>query len=332
MGVATSPRVFKRGTLRVEVALDPLRIAVLRAGRRILADMRLWEAEGTASDRFLALTEGVIPHEDLGPRRERAAIPTVSSSLPSRRAPRLRSPSPPDPARCARERTGPSRRASASPDSAPATACAWTSPAAPCTWAPIAATPGPTAREELLELGGIPQGDYAPAPWLNSSAGYGAWLRTNGAGVRIDLARGRTGASARAAAGPLRLHLLLDPTPAARLRRYCALTGFPALLPEWGYGHWKSRDVYEHQDDVLEDFHGYRWHGIPLDAVVIDSPWETQYNTWEFNPHQFPDPAAMVGRMRAAGVRTVVWITPWVNLESSRRPAPARRGVRAPAP
>ena len=88
------------------------------------------------------------------------------------------------------------------------------------------------------------------------------------------------------------------------------------MLPEWGYGFWKSRDVHEHQDDVLDDFDGFRRHRIPLDAIVIDSPWATQYNTWEFNPYQFPDAPWMVEHMRAAGVRTVVWVTPWINLDS----------------
>ena len=32
---------------------------------------------------------------------------------------------------------------------------------------------------------------------------------------------------------------------------FCRLTGFPAVQPEWGYGFWKSRDVHEHQDDVI---------------------------------------------------------------------------------
>ena len=90
----------------------------------------------------------------------------------------------------------------------------------------------------------------------------------------------------------------------------------PALMPEWAYGHWKSRDVYEHQDDVEDDWRGYRENDLPLDAIVIDSPWETQYNTWRFNPHQFPDAPGLVKGMREDGVRTVVWVTPWVNLES----------------
>jgi alpha-D-xyloside xylohydrolase len=69
---------------------------------------------------------------------------------------------------------------------------------------------------------------------------------------------------------------------------------------------------------------------------VIDSPWETQYNTWEFNPHQFPDAPCLIRRMRDDGVRTVVWVTPWVNIESSegQRPpdAESERMHREPAP
>ena len=49
---------------------------------------------------------------------------------------------------------------------------------------------------------------------------------------------------------------------------------------------------------------------------MLDSPWATQYNTWEFNPHQFPDAPGYLRRLREDGVRTVVWVTPWVNVDS----------------
>ena len=194
---------------------------------------------------------------------------------------------------------------------------------------------GPDCPPDLLELGGVPQGDYAPSPWLQSSRGYAVWSRGFGNGTAFDLAD-PVGLSTRASAGPLRATFFTDPTPAARLRRFLRESGMPALLPEWGYGFWKSRDVYEHQDDVFEDFHGCRWHGIPLDALVLDSPWETQYNTWIPNPHQFPDFAGMVQRLRDDGVRTVVWVTPWVNLRSDNDtqipPDPASRRLhREPA-
>src|SRR6202000_2355347 len=109
----------------------------------------------------------------------------------------------------------------------------------------------------------------------------------------------------------------------------CRLTGWPALLPEWGYGFWKRRDVHEHQDDVLDDFLGFRRHHIPLDAVVIDSPWATQYNTWEFNPHQFPDAPGMVQELRADGVRTVVWGPPWITLHLQRGATPPASRARS---
>jgi alpha-D-xyloside xylohydrolase len=175
---------------------------------------------------------------------------------------------------------------------------------------------GPDCPPEFLEDGGIPQGDYAPVPWLLSSAGWAAWIETSGPGVEIDLSGDQVSVSVRSAAGPLRLHLFVGATPVARLRDFLRDTGLPALLPEWAYGHWKSRDVYEHQEDVEDDWRCYRDHDLPLDAIVIDSPWETQYNTWRFNPHQFPDAPGLVNGMRADGVRTVVWVTPWVNLES----------------
>ena len=122
--------------------------------------------------------------------------------------------------------------------------------------------------------------------------------------------------------------------PAARV---LPLTGFPALLPEWGYGFWKSRDVYEHQDDVLEDFDGFREHRIPLDAIVLDSPWATQYNTWEFNPHQFPDAArddrdAARRRRAHRGVGRRRGSTSTRATARSRRDAESERLHREPAP
>jgi alpha-glucosidase (family GH31 glycosyl hydrolase) len=324
--------VLEHSGVSVVVRADPLRIDVRQGGRPVLADLRLWTAEGSGEDRLIIATEGVLCRESLEPRREVTAAQllsvggrnatlsaadddvTVSIGLPAK-----------DHVVIAVNPRRECFRLGAD----------WTPPRGEhlvglgarhgealdqCGRRVLLGADrrytGPDCPPELLEVGGIPQADCAPAPWLLSSAGYAVWLETAGAGTLFDLSGETRSLSIRGAAGALRIHLLLDTTPAARLRHYCRLTGMPALLPEWGYGHWKSRDVYQHQDDVLEDFDGYRWHRIPLDAIVIDSPWETQYNTWRFNPHQFPDPAGMVARMRSAGVRTVVWVTPWVNLDS----------------
>ena len=159
------------------------------------------------------------------------------------------------------------------------------------------------------------------------------WVETDGDGARFDLGRRRSSVS-RARGRRARCACTSSPTrrPPRACAATCALTGLPALLPEWAYGHWKSRDVYEHQDDVEDDFDGYRRHGIPLDAIVIDSPWETQYNTWEFNPHQFPDAARMIARLRARRRAHRRLGDAVGEPRVRRRPAPARPRVRAPAP
>jgi alpha-glucosidase (family GH31 glycosyl hydrolase) len=194
---------------------------------------------------------------------------------------------------------------------------------------------GPDCPPDMLELGGIPQGDYAPVPWVLGSRGWAAWIETGGHGARFDLGD-EVVLSVRAASGPLRVHLFTHATAFARLRAFLRLTGLPPVLPEWAYGHWKSRDVYEHQRDAEADHDGYREHRIPLDAIVLDSPWATQYNTWVFNPHQFPDAEGMIGRFREGGVRTVVWVAPWVNLDSTEGQYPpdaeSQRMHTAPAP
>ena len=78
---------------------------------------------------------------------------------------------------------------------------------------------GPDCPPDMLDLGGIPQGDYAPLPWVLSSRGWAAWLETDGLGARFELGD-EIEISARQAAGPLRLHVFCHATPAARLRAF----------------------------------------------------------------------------------------------------------------
>jgi alpha-D-xyloside xylohydrolase len=335
--VAAGPELVtvERGPLSVEIALRPFGFTVRRAGRRLLRNAGLWVADGTAHDHFIQFTEGVVAREELAPveRAVRAELAGETADgvelalrLDGGRAARLRL------ALAGEQRLSLELAADGRPLRL---ALEWDRRseewfvglgARHCTQLDQRGRAvqlgadrrytGPDCPPEMLAEGGIPQGDCAPLPWLCSSRGYGVLVATAANGTRFDMSRERTSVSTRAPAGPLRLELFCEPTPAARLRSLCRETGFPALLPEWAYGFWKSRDVHEHQDDVLDDFDGLRAHGIALDAIVIDSPWASQYNSWEFNPFQFPDAPGMVRRLRADGVRTVLWCTPWVNLDS----------------
>jgi hypothetical protein len=345
--------VLAREALTVEIGLRPLRITVRRDGTPLLTGAGVRLLQGAVHDHFVQWTEGVIAHEEIVDQLDADTAEVVSHEqdqvtlvarfpdsyeasvrvLLSRRdrvrievhAPEelLRSVLAWDASLEARF-TGLGARHGTHVDQAGRTV-------------QLGADrryTGPDCPPDMLEAGGIPQGDYAPVPFVSSSGGWAAWIETHGNGTRIEL-HDEVALSVRTASGPLVVHLYTQPTPAARLRAHLRDTGLPALLPEWAYGHWKSRDVYEHQRDVESDFERYAEHRLPLDAIVLDSPWETAYNTWEPNPHQFPNFQGMVRRFRAAGVRTVVWTTPWTNLESvdgQRPPGPeSERLSREPA-
>jgi len=324
--------VLQRGAVRVEIEQHPFAIHVRRDERRLIRALGLFGVDGEIEDQFIQFTEGVIAGEELE-LPERVVAVSLSEALADGaelavrcdggRRGRLRITLPHEETvlfelefdgGTAGEAGGPLRIA-ADWDGRPEERFAGLGArhnlhvdhaGREIQLGADRCYTGPDCPPDLLAKGGVPQGDYAPAPWVQSSRGYAVWVDGHGNGMRFELGD-RSVVSARARAGPLRLRIFTDPSPAARLRRYLRLTGLPALLPEWGYGFWKSRDVYNHQDEVEDDVYGCAREGIPLDAVVLDSPWETQYNTWEPNPHQFTDFDAMVRAFRTDGVRTVVW-------------------------
>ena len=347
--------VLERGLLRIDVDLRPFSVTVRRAGRRLIRAGGVWAAEGEVRDQFIRFTEGVIAAEErsLVARGRRAEVLERSEDgvllwlrLSGDRDGRLRlglpdedhvslefaADEPPlrlgvDWDRRTEERfVGLGARHGTQLDQG----------GRDVQLGADRRYTGPDCPPEMLAAGGIPRATaHRCRGCCRAGATRPSWTpgRTepgsSSAGERVSI-------STRGSAGPLRLELFCQPTPAARLRAFCRRTGFPGLQPEWAYGFWKSRDVHEHQDDVLDDFHGFRRHEIPLDAIVIDSPWATQYNTWEFDPHQFPDARGMIAELRADGVRTVVWVTPWVNLDSRDGqipPQPASERLhREPAP
>lgn len=88
----------------------------------------------------------------------------------------------------------------------------------------------------------------------------------------------------------------------------------PVHTPRWAFEPWLSKD-YSSTDDTLGFVQGSLTRGIPVGVAVLDSPWETNYNTFQpdESPARYHDFAKLVSTLASEGVRTVVWITQFVN-------------------
>jgi alpha-D-xyloside xylohydrolase len=82
--------------------------------------------------------------------------------------------------------------------------------------------------------------------------------------------------------------------------------------PRWAFEPWISKDISD-TADTYAFIDGFRSRDIPVGVVVLDSPWETHYNTFVPSPTRYPDFGKLVRDMHDRGVRVVLWTTQMVN-------------------
>ncbi|UCD84733.1 MAG: hypothetical protein JSU92_00665 [Deltaproteobacteria bacterium] len=88
-----------------------------------------------------------------------------------------------------------------------------------------------------------------------------------------------------------------------------------APWPEWAFHHWVWEDEST-QESATALVDGYLERDIQVGAIIIDSPWETGYNTFEFDPDLYPDPQGMIDYFHSKGVRVFLWITSTINIDT----------------
>ncbi len=85
--------------------------------------------------------------------------------------------------------------------------------------------------------------------------------------------------------------------------------------PSWIFSHWvwESESTAASALALLDD---YAAHDIPVGALIVDSPWETQYNSLEWDRGLFPDPQGFVDAVHARNAKLLLWIVPIVNTDA----------------
>jgi alpha-D-xyloside xylohydrolase len=172
---------------------------------------------------------------------------------------------------------------------------------------------------------------YKPIPFFLSTTGYGLWLDTTG-DATFDLnATDRDQITVDFAANRLRI-LLFTGSPDAPGKFPAILSAFTAqtqraiLPPYWAFAPWQARDFHQSQDQVLEDIQKTRQLGLPASVILIDSPWATAYNSYQFNRKQFEDAPGMVKNLHENGFKLVLWHTSWINNKSDPPHEPGFEG------
>jgi hypothetical protein len=87
------------------------------------------------------------------------------------------------------------------------------------------------------------------------------------------------------------------------------LNVLPPISPRWVFEPWVWEDNINTQQATLDLVIGYLDRDIPVAAVIIDSPWETNYNTFQFKPNSYPEAQGLIDSLNKCGVNVILWIT-----------------------
>lgn len=90
----------------------------------------------------------------------------------------------------------------------------------------------------------------------------------------------------------------------------------PPITPRWAFQPWVWEDNGNTRATTEMVVNGYMSRQIPVGAVIIDSPWETSYNTLVWDTSIYPDPADMIRQFHAKGVKVIMWTTAFVDTDA----------------
>jgi len=161
---------------------------------------------------------------------------------------------------------------------------------------------------------------YKNIPFYLTNRGYGVFVNHPEC-VSFEIASERASRVQFSVPGEsLEYYLIYGPSPKEVLEKYTALTGRSALPPAWSFGLWLSTSFTTDYSEgtVTEMVEGMQLRDIPLSVFHFDCLWmkDGHWIDFTWDAAQFPDPEAMLRRLKARGLRVCVWINPYVAQRS----------------
>jgi len=171
---------------------------------------------------------------------------------------------------------------------------------------------------------------YKAVPFYVTNRGYGVLVNETGP-VSFEVASEKLGRVQFSVPGQsLEYFVINGPDPKAVLGRLTALTGRPALPPAWSFGLWLSTSFTTSYDEqtATSFIEGMKSRDLPLSVFHFDCFWMREFDWCDFqwDARVFPDPAGMLKRLHARGLRVCLWINPYVGQRSALFAEAARKG------
>lgn len=82
------------------------------------------------------------------------------------------------------------------------------------------------------------------------------------------------------------------------------------------YNTWVELTYNQNEKDVLAYAQSMLDNGLPPGILMIDDTWQLGYGTWQFDPRRFADPKGMVRKLHGMGFKVMLWVCPWVSMDS----------------
>ena len=158
---------------------------------------------------------------------------------------------------------------------------------------------------------------YKNIPFYLSNKGYGVFVNST-AQVEFEIATEEVNAVRFTVPGnELDYYVIYGPTPKDVLAKYTALTGRPPIIPKWSLGLWLTTSfttVYNEQV-VTEQIDGMAARDLPLTVFHFDCYWMQERHWCDFlwDRRAFPQPEAMLQRLKAKGLKICLWINPYIS-------------------
>lgn len=161
---------------------------------------------------------------------------------------------------------------------------------------------------------------YKNIPFYLSSRGYGVFVN-HPEKVSFEVGSEKVERVGFSVPGEyLEYFIISGPSPAEILERYTDLTGRPGLPPQWSFGLWLTTSFTTNYDEetVTGFVQGMADRDLPLHVFHFDCFWMKGFH-WidlRWDPAAFPDPAGMLKRLKARGLKISVWINPYIAQRS----------------